>query len=443
MIYTELSQLPDEEVAQWESAPIMEDGRRDVEILGVSEAMSLKLFLQRVSERLDGWRKGFYSKQELALLLACRISNGDAKTLKEQITQATLAGALVLRKNGIPLKAPDLARKDTYAARFRLDDINKWLGSIGAGYELAYPYSDHEQSLANELEDTPPTDCIPFNDAAALLFEKYGATEFELAAWLTFERHDLGSWIISRRGDGKTYGRHFGDQDLRVPDPLRPELQPALPSTAARVIGLIKALDVQLSAAQVHNFVVTDDLRFLDFKGAHALILSRCSDVRKVADILNTWRAIHNKLRSFKDAPDKVGAFLPFACFADNVEDGLVMRAPMEAFLDRQLGKLAVNRPDNKSSAPAPVAKHKIKGRSNPLDAVIGQAMKAANTESEWQPIWAELIRTAEGKNPPAPLIGYVENEGIKYRSDANDEGVKFLTKKALAARIKRKSTPQ
>jgi hypothetical protein len=39
------------------------------------------------------------------------------------------------------------------------------------------------------------------------------------------------------------------------------------------------------------------------------------------------------------------------------------------------------------------------------------------------------MVRLAETPNPPAPLIGYVEGEGIKYQAD---KGVKFFTKGAL-----------
>lgn len=193
-------------------------------------------------------------------------------------------------------------------------------------------------------EDDPPRDVISFTEAAARLSTKYGTTEYELAAWMMFNSHALGSWIVTSRNKDQIRGRHFSEHDLRVRDPQRPEIQPSLPGTAAHATSMIKALDVHLSAAQVDSFVVANDDRFLDFEAVHKLISSRVRDKGKAAEIIRTWQDVHNKVRNLEHAPDKVGAFIPFTGYAEKIEDGIVMRIPMESFLDRQLATRSPNK---------------------------------------------------------------------------------------------------
>lgn len=83
-----------------------------------------------------------------------------------------------------------------------------------------------------------------------------------------------------------------------------------------------------------------------------------------------------------------------------------------------------------------PVATRHILGtRSNPLKAIIDKAKESATDQADPHSIWAALVQLAQSKNPPAPLVGFADAEGVKW----DDSGtVKFLTKKALGDRLRR-----
>ncbi|CAJ0873876.1 hypothetical protein R77569_02566 [Ralstonia mannitolilytica] len=67
--------------------------------------------------------------------------------------------------------------------------------------------------------------------------------------------------------------------------------------------------------------------------------------------------------------------------------------------------------------------------RRHALGHVIGKAKHAANEPDNYLSVWPELMRLAEQDEPPAPLLGYVDGEGVKYQTD---NGIKFFTKDAL-----------
>lgn len=70
--------------------------------------------------------------------------------------------------------------------------------------------------------------------------------------------------------------------------------------------------------------------------------------------------------------------------------------------------------PDEPKPA-ATITTHRLKTRSNPLDAVIELATKTALAPDDTQSVWAALVVIAEQKEKPAPLIGY-SSDGIQYR---------------------------
>lgn len=76
--------------------------------------------------------------------------------------------------------------------------------------------------------------------------------------------------------------------------------------------------------------------------------------------------------------------------------------------------------------------------RSNPLTSVINQARSSALDPEDPSSVWAELVRMAGSPNRPAPLIGYAEDEGIKYQAE---KGVQFLTRKNFGDRERRART--
>lgn len=89
---------------------------------------------------------------------------------------------------------------------------------------------------------------------------------------------------------------------------------------------------------------------------------------------------------------------------------------------------------------------HKLQNRRHALHAVIAQAEKAAVDKSDYQSVWAALVRIAETEPRPAPLLGYVEGE-VTYTSDRSENGYAFYTKAALAEhyrrRVKKKDGPR
>ena len=76
--------------------------------------------------------------------------------------------------------------------------------------------------------------------------------------------------------------------------------------------------------------------------------------------------------------------------------------------------------------------------RSDELTAVIATAKNTAQNPDDFQSVWAELVKLAESENPPAPLIGFTDGEGVKYRSESGENGVKFFTKRNLSDRMRR-----
>lgn len=72
---------------------------------------------------------------------------------------------------------------------------------------------------------------------------------------------------------------------------------------------------------------------------------------------------------------------------------------------------------------------HRIRTRRHTLTAIIETAKERAANPDDYHSVWAALVRLAEGSNRPAPLLGYAEDEGVKYQIK-ND--IKFFTKDAL-----------
>lgn len=78
---------------------------------------------------------------------------------------------------------------------------------------------------------------------------------------------------------------------------------------------------------------------------------------------------------------------------------------------------------------------HKLKTRRNALDAVIEQATKMATAPDDYHSVWASLVSLAERKDRPAPLLGYVDDDGVKYQGSRK---VDFFNKDALRKRMAR-----
>jgi hypothetical protein len=85
------------------------------------------------------------------------------------------------------------------------------------------------------------------------------------------------------------------------------------------------------------------------------------------------------------------------------------------------------------------VIEHKVKNRSDPLNAVIEKAKSAAADREDFLSVWAALVNLAKSASRPAPLLGYEDLEGIKYEV-LEQEGPAYFTKDALRKRMNRKA---
>jgi hypothetical protein len=82
------------------------------------------------------------------------------------------------------------------------------------------------------------------------------------------------------------------------------------------------------------------------------------------------------------------------------------------------------------------VVQSNSKTRSNALAAVIRLAQKKSSDPDDYQAVFAQLRNMADSKERPAPLVGYVQGEGVKYE---DGDRINFLTKAALRMRFGRK----
>ena len=89
------------------------------------------------------------------------------------------------------------------------------------------------------------------------------------------------------------------------------------------------------------------------------------------------------------------------------------------------------------SSWSAGIVKHSIKTKTHALSAVIEKARRLATDAQDHQSVWAELVRLAQSSDRPAPIIGYVEVEGVQY-GVAHSEEPMYFTKKALKEQFAR-----
>jgi hypothetical protein len=167
MGYTELSQLPAKEADIWEAAHVGDDGKqrqvtRQLAGLGSTAWATVEQFLGEVDNRLKRWRDGHYEIIEAAQIVADSNPTINAQTFRKQMEGAAYSGALTLRENGVSLKADALQRGGVWNMQVRQDDVNKWLQSDGAGFELAYPYPDNEpQAAPAQQAGTEPAPVVP------------------------------------------------------------------------------------------------------------------------------------------------------------------------------------------------------------------------------------------------------------------------------------------
>ena len=75
--------------------------------------------------------------------------------------------------------------------------------------------------------------------------------------------------------------------------------------------------------------------------------------------------------------------------------------------------------------------------KANILDAPVDLARGQALDPDDYESVWASLVKIAQAPNPPAPLTGYAENEGVLYQDENNP--CKRLTKEGLGKYFNRR----
>jgi len=82
------------------------------------------------------------------------------------------------------------------------------------------------------------------------------------------------------------------------------------------------------------------------------------------------------------------------------------------------------------------ITTHLLARRSSSISPVIQKASSEALSPEDPQSVWASLVSIAESNERPAPLIGYTDTEGVKYKNTQDE--TKFLTYKNLRDRMRR-----
>ncbi len=92
--------------------------------------------------------------------------------------------------------------------------------------------------------------------------------------------------------------------------------------------------------------------------------------------------------------------------------------------------------PNATTGVTAATKSHRIGTRTNILAPVIELAKSKAILIDDASSVWAVLVQLAESKDRPAPLLGFVDGEGVKYQGE---NGPEFFTLKNLRDRMNRK----
>jgi hypothetical protein len=87
---------------------------------------------------------------------------------------------------------------------------------------------------------------------------------------------------------------------------------------------------------------------------------------------------------------------------------------------------------------PATAPKPRRRRRDDGLGPVFKIAEKNAGDGAPWMRAWAELEKLAKSKDRPAPLVGHVPDEGVKYMKYGSEESVEILSREAFKKRIER-----
>lgn len=122
-----------------------------------------------------------------------------------------------------------------------------------------------------------------------------------------------------------------------------------------------------------------------------------------------------------EDIPLGIVTFPELAAWGQKVGIYQFRRAGADSGSKDGAVKVGANETTPSERQAATITTHRLKARSNMLDAVIELATGTALAPDNNQSVWAELVKLAESKDRPAPLIGY-SSDGIQYRGKKYQE---------------------
>ena len=130
------------------------------------------------------------------------------------------------------------------------------------------------------------------------------------------------------------------------------------------------------------------------------------------------------------------------------IEEGMRMSRAIDALFSSDLSAadaLPTLHPSPATAAPVPVSgvTHKTMRRARPLADVFAEAERQALDATDWISVWGALVKIASAEDRPAPLLGYVEGEGVKYGTDNSEKPVAYLTREAFRKYFTRKYRAQ
>lgn len=138
-----------------------------------------------------------------------------------------------------------------------------------------------------------------------------------------------------------------------------------------------------------------------------------------------------------------LAVILPEDRMQDAHRTSVVSVEDFRLYARRFLIDVLTEKPDaqgHESTAPSvsvAIRSHRLKSRTNVLDAVIEMATRQATNPADYHSVWAELEALAESKHPPAPLLDR-SPRGIQYSGPQKEkDGVPdVFTKNALRKRM-------
>ncbi|NPC57854.1 hypothetical protein [Caenimonas soli] len=488
-----LAAMPRAEARRWEEAHPVSGEQRQVSVTFAKHVSTVSQtfpdFCAEVEERLARWRRGRYTLIEAAHVIADRRADLDAKLMSEQMDAAIHAGKLTYRLNNIRVEPRFIPQQHLWHRDLFQEDVNAWLAAEAIGNELRleYPYPDEPPTLAQAGDSRSPE----YEAEYAKGWETWEEIDRVKAELNTWEKAHAGSVMELQAKEERVLtlkarlaelnAAVLGDQTGgRKVYQRTIVMYPRLVPQSTWKAGLLADTDTvtleeaaRFASRQAAQEVTSGDFLRAAARGQIVLraVVHRTAQTQPCSPEdeplnggkpvpkdsiptlpLDACKALANvgraNWRTFESQTDIGG--LPHRYerwelahgepdFETTLADCRVTGYDVHALADAVAQVRAASpeaQPASEGAAPAPsVLEHKVKNRADPLAAVIEKAKEFAANSNDYQSVWAALVELAQSSGRPAPLLGYAEEEGVKYRTDTID-GVKFFTKNALRKRM-------